>query len=73
MHTSKPWRAPQHTLGAPSIPSGPRKLPFPTQSGIKGDILEEAIQTLSNEFLTTSVASGKEKEKRETVTARDPC
>lgn len=62
MHTSKPQRVPQHTLGAPSIPSGLRKLPFPTQSAIKGDILEEAIQTVSNEFLTTSVASGKEKE-----------
>lgn len=58
-----PWRVPQHTVGAPSIPSGLWKLPFPTQSAIKGDILEEAIQTASNEFLTTSVASGREKEK----------
>lgn len=48
-------------MGAPSIPSGPRKLPFPTQSAFKGDILEEAIQTASNEFLTTCVASAKER------------
>lgn len=61
MHTSKPRRVPRHTPGAPSIPSGPRKLPFPTQSAVKGDILEEAIQTAPNEFLTTSVASGQEK------------
>ncbi len=61
MHTSKPRRVPQRALGAPSIPSGPRKPPFPTQSAFKGDILEEAIQTASNEFLTTNVASGKGK------------
>lgn len=73
-HTSKPWRVPQHTLGAPSIPSGLQKLPFPTQSAIKGDILEEAIQTASNEFLTTSVASGKEKGSGEPGAGeRDPC
>lgn len=60
MHIHQSHRVPRRSPGAPSIPSGLRKLPFPTQSAIKGDILEEAIQTVSNEFLTTSVASSKE-------------
>lgn len=46
-------------------------MPFPTQLAIKGDILEEAIQTASNEFLTTSAASGKETGSVETEAARE--
>ncbi|KAK5849209.1 hypothetical protein PBY51_008868 [Eleginops maclovinus] len=45
------------------------KLPFPTQPAIQGDILEEAIQTASNEFLTTSAKEkegGKQRAARET-------
>lgn len=70
-YVSKPWRVPQHTVGTPSIPSGLRKLPFPSQSAVKGDILEEAIQTVSNEFLMTSVARGKDE--GNSGRGRDPC
>lgn len=69
---SKLGRVPHHTLGTPENPLWPlQKPPFPTQSAFKGDILEEAIQTASNEFLTTNVVRGKAKEPGNRETQRE--
>lgn len=55
MHASNPWRVPQLTLGASSIPSGPWKLPFSYTAGRQGWHPWIGDTTVSNEFLTTRV------------------